>query len=168
MRKHDPIPAPETLTTTSLLEWLKASNGSDRSDAAEELGARRIVSAWRPLCRLLRDPYWVARCSAAESLGMIRAPMSIPYLRRALKTLNPGAAALCNLGDSEKLSEVIQALTAPNYRTQGSAANYLAGIARPKDAPQAIAGLQKAIAAENPARIADFRRAIRELRQLQA
>jgi len=134
---------------------------------------------------------------------MVGARIAIPYLRRALKTLNPvvkgyvseslavlgdaasrpafermtrsrnarirmdGAAALYILGDREELSNVIEALTNSNHQNQCAAANNLAELTRPEDAPLAISGLQKAIAVEkNPARISDFKKAIRELRQL--
>ena len=128
------MPDPETLTTSSLLEWLKSGNGSNRSDAAMELGSRRIASVWRPLCRLLRDTWWVARCSAAESLGMIGAPQAIPHLRRALKTLNANvklyvSESLADLGDWVSRPEFEKMRRSRNERIRmaGASALYILG-----------------------------------------
>ena len=77
-----------------------------------------------------------------------------------------GASALYILGDRERLPEVIELLRSPHSANQCAAANTLAYVTRSEDVLQAIAGLQKAIDVEkNPARIADFKEAIRELRQ---
>lgn len=141
-----------------------------RCEAADTLRLIEATKAIPQLRRALKSKNAALKGYVSRTLATLGDKTSRPVFESMRKSRSErmrlhGAAAVYVLGDRQRLPEIIKVLTSTDYRNQCAAANVLEAIVTPGDVHQAVAGLRKAISVErNPARVADFRSAIRNLK----
>lgn len=139
------IPPPDPYEAAS--EKLKSSNPLVRRQGVEELGVLKDAKVIPTLTDALKDPHVFVRSAAADTLGLLRAPVAVlmldlldPTKEKEAAVRRSAATALAYLGDPSSADALVTALRDADPGVRYAAVRAL-GVLRVPKATEALSGL---------------------------